>query len=228
MGWYIWSIIIVLLILYIYIIQFRRGCYKKLFNDDLINSGLLQTGDIICFKAFNNFNSIFMGSYYGHIGIVYINPNDTSQTPMLFEANGIEHTPLKSYHSKDGIFLTPLAERMSKYKGRCFWKPLNKKLPESTIIDFKLFIDYSLNNMSYNYQIFQSCFKKWLGIERCNKKTNCGEIVFLSLIKLGLLPYNYHDISAMHHLNWMSNIKKLNWDYKYFDMIEVIEHPFAN
>jgi len=156
----VYGIIIVVLIIYIYVIQYHKGTYDKIFNDDLINSGLLKTGDIICFKAYNNFNSIFIGSYYGHMGIVYIDPDDPKKTPMLFEANGIEHAPLKEHHSKDGIYLTELEGRIAKYKGRCFWKPLNRPLSEGAVRDFKSFIDYCLNKMSYDYNVFQAALKK--------------------------------------------------------------------
>jgi hypothetical protein len=222
------GVITVILLVYIYYIQFYRGEYKKIFNDNLIDSKLVKTGDIICFKAYDNFNSVFMGSYFGHIGIIYIDPLDKDQIPYLFEANGVEHTNLKSHHNVDGIFLTPLLDRIAKYKGRCFWKSLNKSVSSSIIHDFKSFIDYCIDNMSYNYSIITSTIKKYMGIELCSTHTNCGELVFLSLIKLELLPYEYHQMPVMCHLKWMCNIKKLSSDYVYDEIIEIIDHPFKD
>lgn len=224
---YFTGFLIIIVVLWIYYLQYHCiTCVYKVFNDDLIESKVLKTGDMIVFKAYNNFNSIFHGSYFGHIGIVYVDPNDPTCMPYLFEANGIETVPLKDHHSKNGVFLTPLADRMKKYKGRCFVKQLDKPLHLDVIKDFKQFIDYCLNNMYYNYSVISSGIKKGLGIEKCGEGTNCGEIVFLSLIKLGLLPEDYYDISTFHHLKWMASISDLADNY-YHDLIEIIDHPFA-
>lgn len=221
------SALVIFIIIYIYYVQFHQIKCDQIFLDDVIDSKLLKTGDMIIFKANNNFNSIYTTSYFGHCGIIYIDPSDKLQTPMLFEGNGIERVPLKPHHSKTGIFLTPLQDRVKKYKGRVFWKPLNKELSESTILDFKEFISYALDNMYYNYSVVSSGIKKGIGLERCHNGTNCGEIVFLSLIKLGLLPYEYYDKNIFHHLKFVCNIKNLSDNYYYLDIIEIIDHPFA-
>jgi signal peptidase I len=224
---YLLGLVIFILIVYIYSIQYHQGSYPQVFNDELINSGIIKTGDIICFKAYDNFNSIFTGSYFGHVGVIYVDPAEPL-TPYLFEANGIECMKLKDHHSKSGIFLTPLKERMSKYKGRCFYKELNKSLSTEACTDFKLFINYCLDTMSYDLCVVQASLKKWLGLEQCGHKTNCGELTFMCLIKLGLLPHNYHDQRALNFLKWMCNIKKLSGSYEYKDLVHVIDHPFAN
>jgi hypothetical protein len=220
------TITIVLLIIYIYYIQFYRIVKPKIFNDELIKSKLLKTGDMCCFKAYDNFNSPFIFSYFGHCGIVYIDPQDETQTPMLFEANGIEKVPLKPHHNTRGVFLTPLEDRVKKYKGRVFWKPLNKELPDDVINDFKHFTEYALDNMYYNYNVVSSGAKKGLGLEKCHLGTNCGEIIFLSLIKLQLLPLDAYEKNMFHHLRFVCNLQELSNGYRYLDMIEIIEHPF--
>ncbi len=129
----LFGLLILVIILWVYYLQFYKiSTDYKIFVDDLQYHSFLKTGDMILFKAYNNFNSIFHGSYYGHVGIVYM----LNGTPMLFEANGIERVPLKDHHSKRGVFLTPLVDRIKKYKGRCFWKPLNRPLGEHSIYDF--------------------------------------------------------------------------------------------
>jgi hypothetical protein len=193
-----------------------------LFLDDIINSKLLKTGDLIVFKAFNNFNSIYTSSYFGHIGIVYVE----NGIPMLFEANGIEHTPLKSHHSTHGIFLTPLADRIKKYKGRCFWKPLKFALTSDIQLQFYDFIQYALNNMYYEYNVISDGIKKGLGLEKCTNKTNCGQIVFLALLKMQLLDIAEYNTMTFNHLKKMTNIKKLK-NNEYLNLIEFIDHPFA-
>lgn len=221
------GILIVIIIIYIYSFQYYSGTYETIYNDDLINSKILKTGDIICFKAYNNFNSIFIGNYYGHIGIVYVDPNNPDE-PYLFEANGVEKMALKDHHNKAGIFLTPVKERIAKYKGRCFYKGLNKEIHPDVCKEFKQFIDYCLETMKYEKSIFKSSIKKWIGWERCNHNTNCGELIFLSLIKLGLIPYEMYDKPTLHYLKWMCNIKKLENDYYYNDLIQIIDHPFKD
>jgi len=222
-----YGVLICSLIIYIYLIQFHRGTYPKIFNDELMKSGLMKTGDIICFKAYDNFNSIAFGCYFGHIGVVYIDHEDENRVPYLFEANGVENMALKPHHTNSGIFLTPLQDRVAKYKGRCFWKPLNKTLALETVLGFKEFIDYSLETMEYNTAVFRASFKKWLGVEQCGHKTNCGELTFMCLIKLDLIPYDWHDYRTLQYLKWMSNIKKLNNGYEYGDLIHIIDTPFA-
>lgn len=219
------SLVIVIIVIWIYFMQYYKiNTDEKIFVDELISNRLLKTGDLILFKAYNNFNSIVHGSYFGHIGMVYIDENNV---PMMFEANGIERVPLQEHHSKRGVFLTPLADRIKKYKGRCFWKPLNKELSDDTIKSFKSFIDYSLEHLYYDYEVIKGGFSRGLGISKCNKGTDCGQIMFLSLIKLGLISMEEYDICRFHHLKFVCSVQELLDGYKYLDLIEVIDHPFA-
>lgn len=218
-------ITIIFIIVWIYYLQFHRiSTEHTIFADDLEKHQFLKTGDLIVFKAYNNFNSIFHGSYFGHVGIVYIAPNGV---PLLFEANGIERVPLRDHHPKNGVFLTPLIDRIKKYKGRCFWKPLNEYVAEDSVSNFIEFINYSLDNLHYNYSVITGAIKRWLGISKCDKGTDCGQIVFLSLIKLGLLPEQEYDIPRLHHLKFVCNVEELQHNYKYLPLIEIIDHPFA-
>lgn len=221
--------LIIILIIYIYSIQYDKGNYNQVFLDDVINDEnvILKTGDMILFKAYNNFNSIYMGSYYGHVGIIYIDPDDATQTPLLFEANGVEHMPLRDHHNKNGLFLTPLKDRIQKYKGRVFLKSLNKNIDENVVRNFRAFIDYCICNMIYDKKVVKSTVKKVLGLERCKKNTNCGELTFLSLIKLNLLPISSYETSpSFHHLSYVTKLQHLHNNYKYFEPIEIIDHPF--
>jgi hypothetical protein len=198
--------------------QYYQIKCDKAFIDDILSH--FRTGDMIVFKAYNNFNSVFHGGYFGHMGIVYVKDS----IPYLFEANGIEHMPLKPHHNSNGIFCTPLADRLKKYKGRCFWKRLNKEVSAE---GFSEFIDYCIDTMYYDTSVIMSGVSKGLGISRCSYGTNCGEIVFLSLIKLGLLKEDRYDVPTFHYLRWLSNIEELDNGYRYLPMIEIIDHPFA-
>jgi hypothetical protein len=221
---WIFCIVTILLIFWIYYIQFSTvKTEHSIFIDDLARGCILKTGDIILFKAYNNVYSIFHGSYFGHIGIVYI----MNGIPMLFEANGIENTPLKEHHSKKGVFLTPLAERVKKYKGKCFWKPLNQPITNGQIDDLKDFIDYSMHNMEYDYAVISGGIKRMIGLAKCGHGTDCGQIVFLSLIKMGLIPVDEYDKPMRHHLRYTCEITELQNGYRYLPLVEIIDHPFA-
>ena len=216
-GW-----LIIIFIIYVYIIQYSRGNYEKVFLDELLASGLIKTGDMILFKASNNFNSIYMGSYFGHMGVVVMYDG----VPYLFEANGVEHMPLKPHHNKNGIFLTPLKERLQKYKGRTFIKRLGKPIDKKTIDEFKGFIQVCLKKMHYELAVVKSWFKKITGVEKCRFNTNCGELVFLSLIKLGIIDLaEYDKRPRFHHLSDMANFKGDD-NNGYHCPLEVIDVPF--
>ena len=192
--------------------------------DDVLNDNVLKTGDIILFKSYNNFNSILTSSYFGHVGIVYCE----SSVPLLFEANITNNQPLKPHHNKAGIYLSPLEDRIKKYKGRCWLKPLNKELSPDAIKGFREFIDYALTNMHYEHAIASSALRKWLRLARCSNNTNCAELTFLSLIKLGLLPIEEYDKHMLHYLKYVARLENLSNGYKYLPLIGFIDHPFKN
>lgn len=206
--------------------QFSHGSYDIIYLHDLIDNKQLKTGDIILFKAANNFNAIYFAHYFTHIGIVYVDTLDEHRTPYLFEANGIDVDRCRSFHGKNGIFFTPLRGRIAKYKGRCWLKALNHPINETQNNNFRTFIDYCLKNMTYNMKILHSVFQKLLGISKCNKSTNCAEIVFLSLIKLGLLDIKQYDLVCGHYLKFVTNITKCQNQYAYEEPIEIIDHMF--
>jgi hypothetical protein len=194
----------------------------KLFIDDVISH--VKTGDLICFKAYNNFNSVFIGSYFGHVGIVYA---PKGQEPMLFEANGIEYMNLRPHHPQTGMFCTPLAERVRKYKGACYWKPLDYPVEPHIEYGFGKFIEYCMKEFHYDVSVFQAGIRTGLGFGKCSKNTNCGEIVFLSLIKLGLLDVKEYDDKRFHYLRYVCHITELK-NNKYVDLVMLVDHPFKD
>ena len=215
--------LLIIVICWIYFMQFYKiQVDQKIFVDHLIQSKKLKTGDLILFKAYNNYNSIIHGSYFGHIGMVYI----MDGIPYLFEANGIEKTPLLCHHSKKGVFLTKLADRVRKYKGRAFLKPLNNYISPKSETNLSEFIHYALLNMQYDKDLILNSVKKALDIKRCDKNTDCGQIMFLSLIKMGLLDLAEYEVPRLNHLKYVCDLQKIKNGYYYSDLIEIIDHPF--
>jgi hypothetical protein len=216
-------VICIIFIVYLYNIQYKHIEYNTCFVDDIIDSGTLKTGDMVLFKAANNFNCVVIGCYFGHMGIVYV--GDDNEV-YIFESNGIEHMSLKPHHNERGIFISKLRDRVKKYKGRAFVKRLNKSVDPSLLPGFVDFMNYCLNNMYYDTKVIQSAFRKKFCGEKCHAGTNCGEIVFLSLIKLGLLSMDKYDWPIANHVKYMANITDLDYGYSYAEPLEMVDHPF--
>lgn len=180
-----------------------------------LHDAKFKTGDLICFKATDNNNSVYMMNYFTHIGIVVM----VDDSPYIFEAFEVKgYTFTDSRHSK-GILLTPLEHRIMCYKGHAYLKPLKHSLSPSIIAEFHEFIKFALDNMEYNYAVVMNAFAKWLGHEY-NCKTNCAELVALSLVKLGLLDYS--EIKGIfNHIRFTTNITNVK-NNRYLDHIRLL------
>lgn len=222
-GKLISAILIVLIVIYIWRVQYYQIKCQRIFLDDWINSGLIKTGDLIIFKAHNNFNSIITTSYFGHIGIIVVDKG----VPMIFEANGIEKTPMKEHRSKTGMFYTPLIDRVRRYKGRCFWRSLNEPIKQEYLTSFPSFMKFCMENMYYDYNVVQTWLCKIFG-EKCNLGTNCAELVFLSWIKLGLLNMDSYEKINTHYLKYVCNTTKLDNGYSYSELIEIVDEHYGD
>lgn len=219
----IFATVIVIFIIYVWQIQFTYIKTPSIHIEDLINSKKLRTGDLILFKASNNFNAVFIASYFTHIGLVWINPE--TEEPMLFEANGIENMNLRDHHPKNGLFLTPVKERIAKYKGRCWLKRLDSNfiICSKTLDCFNKFMKQCLTNAFYDTKVFKAGFNKFIGAKKCDWATNCGDLVFCSLIKLGIIPIEEYDAGYWHHLLYVTK-NKMHYSSP---LIELVDHPFA-
>lgn len=180
-----------------------------------------KTGDIILFHALDNNFSPLMASYYTHIGIVL----EWDGVPYIFEAAPANRMPLIKGQNPRGIFISLLQNRIRKYKGFTYYKELKYPLNKQKTLELLEFINWAIDNMEYDYNYLDSALKKGLLGNPCSTKTNCGEMVFLSLLKLGLLPKSYYDLPVFHHLRWMCDIRDLQKN-KYLDPVKIIDHPF--
>jgi hypothetical protein len=218
------GIVIIIILIWIYYIYLAHPNFKVI-NYDTLNRRF-KTGDIILFHALNNINPIFIGSYYGHIGVVYVDPDDPTQTPYLFEAFSKANMPFYPKKHSNGIIVSELKYRINSYIGYCFYKELLFPVPGETQKDFKNFVDFALENFYYDEEIFQSSAKKILFNEDLNCGTNCGELTYLSLVKLGLLPLNSLRENRKHHLAWLSNLTLLKKN-KYLTPVYIYSNNFT-
>lgn len=198
-------------------------CCPKL-NKQSFKSSSFKTGDMILFHAWNNINPIFIGSFWGHVGIVYNDPYN-SDPPLIFEAAATKNLKECDDFNKSGIMITDLKTRLEKYPGLIACKFLNNPLENDVIKGFYDFMIYAKKNMCYNHDIIKNSFNKLTG-EIINTSVNCGEITALSLIKLGLV--SMEDVlykKKPHHLLYVCHIQNMN-NNKYLQPVELTFNPF--
>lgn len=220
---------IILIVLMIVLIMLYRSTiavpnmptirYKKLRSEKRF-----KTGDIILFHAVDNCYPLIIGEYYGHVAVVWVDPDDPDKTPYVFEAARTKGLNLEAEHNTNGIFLSPLDNRFNKYRGYMMYRELAKPIDEKIVRNFKEFIEYSLSHMRYddNYIPIAICHKLGHG---CDNNTNCAELVFLSMIKLGLLPLEAYDWCLGNYLSWVNHTRVFKKN-RYLDDVYMIDHPF--
>lgn len=218
-------LIIVLMLGWIWNYQLRPHGYHEIPLGHILPK--LRTGDVILFKALDNWNGPFIGCYFGHIGVVWIDPDDPEQIPYIFEAAGTRGMYLLPGQNARGIFCETLTSRVQKYKGYTFYKQWKgPSVPINIQRDFRELMKYASGNMQYEYDITLSSLMKGLGIEHCNNGTNCGELTMLSLIKLGILPFSEYERQRPHHLRDMCYMKE-GIDGYYEEPLCIIFDPFT-
>lgn len=219
-------IVLILIVIWVWYFQFNDPDFESVWLDGLIASKTFKTGDIILFKAQDNWNGPKIACYYGHIGVVFVDP-DKPYCPMLFEAAGTRGMNLQAHQNKKGIFFEPLIQRLKKYKGTTYYKQLNKAIPSEIQRTFHEFVNYAKQNMTYEYSVGWSGVLKGLGIERCHHRTNCGEITMLSLIRLGVLAESEYDKPRPHHLRDMCYFEHGINRYCYSVPVRILIDPFS-
>ncbi len=218
----IFSFLIILIIIWIWYMNHNHpDCYEYWIDDVLLNC---KTGDLILFKATDNYNSSKIFSYYTHIGVIY-KPNIAS-LPMIFEAQYPHGLELYEFENQTGIYITDLKTRITRNKGRLYYKPLNNCVNDELNAKFQSFINYASQNMYYNDNVLWNGIKKGIFNERLYEGTNCGELTLLSLIKLGILNPTKYYTRTLHHLYWMANIETCDDGFVYLPIVKIKISPF--
>lgn len=216
-------------------------CDNKIYAENLLydKNNKLKTGDLILFKSTDSRNSIRLCNYFTHIGMVIVDEVLTNNIPYIFEAAPTKHMEISDKRKNmwnvkldRGILLTSLEERLKKYRGHMFYKELSHSVSHDNSLNLINFIFYALKNMEYDYDIFLSGARKTFCGERCNNKTNCGEIIFLCLMHMELISsdmwYNktcpgVATFYIAHYLKWICNITELNDKYTYKPIVKIIK-----
>lgn len=220
------TFIIVIIIVWVWYMEHNHPQFNQVWLDDVINN--VKTGDLILFKASDHYNSSKIFCYYTHIGVVYYPEIFKKENipPKIFEAAGTRGMELHENENINGIFCEDLKTRLSRYKGKLYYKSLNCAVDPILENNFNEFISYSLSRMSYEYNVIWSGIKKGIGLEKCNYKTNCGELAFLSLIKLGILDISRYNDKILHHLYRVSNLNDCDNNYAYLQPLKIKISPF--
>lgn len=213
------GVMLVFVMIYIYWYHVRRLELPTMSVDDCS----FKTGDLILFRTTQNFNSLKMINYFTHCGIVI----EIEGRPHIFESTGIDYNShILPHHNPDGIFITPLKERIQKYKGYCYWKQLEKPLTKEQIDTLTAFANYALDNFHYDRNIFGVVLQNALGLRQCSENTNCGETCFLALIAADLIDESEYDKWRLHYLKYVCEIRELK-NNSYLPLVQIVDHPFA-
>jgi hypothetical protein len=200
---FIWGVIIIVLFYYYYMHHMHPTCPSVWYDDQLF-----KTGDIILFKSQDNLNSLKMFNYYTHIGVVII-PSEvglSGNEPHLWEAANLKHmNTVYKYTDAHGILLTPLRPRIHHYKGLVFWRSLITPIDEGLKSSFGEYIAWAREKLYYDEKVIRSGTCRRIGYKP-TFGTNCGELTFLSLIRLGILPRSYYNKNVAHYLKWMGYV----------------------
>jgi hypothetical protein len=166
-----------------------------------------KTGDIILFHGLDNCVSIVIGCYYTHIGIIYV---DADGQPYVLEAFNPQKMPYYPEANSSGIIMTPAARRLQTYRGYVFYKELEHPITDAgALATFARFIEFAHKNMFYECDVVSNGVAKLLFNDSLRLGTNCGELVYLSLIALGVLPSEEFDRNNKHHLLYLSNLRNV-------------------
>ncbi len=196
-------LLIILVIIWIYYVYLNHPKYWSYQYDELRSK--FKTGDMILFHGLDNINPIFIGTYYGHVGIVFVDPDEPNSRPKIFEAFNTSTMPFYPKKCSNGIVLADLEHRLNSYRGYCFYKELEVPIDIDLQRNFVEFISYAQKNMFYNKNVIINGVSKLLMNDCLGNATNCGELAYLSLIKLGVIPFSEIFSNRKHHLLWLAN-----------------------
>lgn len=214
-------IIIIIILIYIYYMGKKYEPSKSVWIKDL----KVRTGDLIMFKSTNNFHSQLFGNYYTHSGLIVME----GDIPYVFEADLTregelcEHDQQKDFiGSINGIFYSPLIERIKKYQGYSY---LHRLKPDIQVNEIKLreFIRYAVDNMYYQKFIGWNFLAKCFG-ENLHQGTNCGEVCFLAMVAGEILDQSYMKKYIPYHLKYISNLD----EYGDAELIKVEKYGSLN
>jgi hypothetical protein len=156
---------IILGILAIFYVLIYRARRRKDYHTITLENALkhMKTGDLILFsgrhinKGGSNSilrRAVFLATTYiyrgidacewGHVAMVFKKQDEPQELYLLHCEMSSQDADQMSGVPVTGVQVTRLVDKLSKYQGYCLWRPLNRELPTSPILNF-LKMTYALN-----------------------------------------------------------------------------------
>lgn len=183
-----------------------------------------KTGDILWMKATDNIYATPMLCRFTHVGVCVRCP--MTGTVYLYEAANPDLTKLLPHQVTNGIFVTNIKERISRYKGYCYLQPVNHEPSVEKINMLWTFIHDTATKFVYNKAPLLSAIRQAAGLQRMSYSTNCGELARLALIQLGILPRKSFDDGQFHCLWYLQDVNQYCASpYMYGPLYKIIDSP---
>ena len=201
---------IVVICIIIFILYFYAFHPLLLMEDNSEVLKRAKTGDIVMFHSLDNFNSVFEASYFNHVAIVIVE-NGKKLILEAFMPSSLHNWTKPIYGNPEkGVVISDLENRLNSYRGYVFYKELIKPLSEEVQREFLDYAKWSVNYFEYEKRVVTNQLRKLLFNESLNRFTNCGEFVYLALVKLGLLNKRMLNENRKYHLKFVNSITHLN------------------
>ena len=180
-------ILIIIIIYYIYMELCEMKCEDKIYMEKLLNNNILKTGDLILFKSTDNSHSFLLGNYFTHVGMVIVDEILTNNEPYIFEACNTKYSEIP--HDREdkwnlkyskGILFHPLDERLKRYRGYLYYKPLSESITIKMHLKLINFIFYALLHFC------------WLG----HRQMFYGNVRFFGRISSRIVDFRKNSIVA--------------------------------
>ena len=198
------AILLLLIVLWIWYFHYNDNVNQSICYNDI----KWKTGDLMLFRGNDNIYPIFFGNTFSHVGIVYI---DSYNVPRLLEACNTKKFV--------GVSNRTIHDVINTYNGTLYFKQLIYPIDSSYEQEFEHFANFSCENFQYEKRIIYSTLMNYLTNTPIQRNLNCGELSFLSLIKLGLIDLSqYKNAIKLHYLKYITYITKVK-DNEYSDTI---------
>ena len=144
-------------------------CEDKIYMEKLLNNDILKTGDLILFKSTDNLHSFKLGNYFTHVGMVIVDEILTNNEPYIFEACNTKYSEIP--HDREdkwnlkyskGILFHPLDERLKRYRGYIYYKPLSESITikmDLYFVQVMVLMQTFIRVLYFNLHINGSCLE---------------------------------------------------------------------
>lgn len=219
----VFIIVIIIFILWCWNFLWNHPAYDKVAYHEI--EPFCKSGDLILFHGLDSINAMYIGSYYTHIGMIY--RSSPTDRPLLFEAWNSSEEVLYPKEISHGIAISDLENRIQSYRGYVFYKPLAHELTLKQNALLYSFMQWAYNNMHYNTRVIKNGVKKLLLNDMLRRGTNCGELMYITMITIGLLAEMRINENRKHHLRWVCSLENTDDGNSYMPIKYIWQNYFV-